>query len=141
MPFEVSGLLNRMPIFLVPGGLSSWISWKPHAEVLSKDFKVVRVQLLNMAAAEKNQSPPEGYSLRMESEALRSTLDRLDFEEVNLVGWSHGGEVSLDFALNYPYRIHTLTLIEPAAYWVARSSKINITGEEREMNRDLCLFS
>ena len=42
-------------------------------------------------------------------------------QKVNLVGWSHGGEVSLDFALNNPNRIKTLTLIEPAAYWVARA--------------------
>lgn len=121
LPFEVSGVEKGIPIVLVPGGLSGWISWKPHAEILSKDHRVIRVQLLNMAAAEKNQTPGEGYSLRSESEALERTLDKLEAEKVNLVGWSHGGEVSLDFALNHPNRITTLTLIEPATYWVARS--------------------
>ena len=137
MPFETSGVQDGTPIVLVPGGLSGWTSWKPHAEVLSKEFKVARVQLLNMAAAEKNQLAPEGYSLRMESEALKNTLDRLGFNGVHLVGWSHGGEVSLDLALNYPDKIHSLTLIEPAAYWIVRSSG-SITAEEAEMNR---LFS
>jgi len=42
-------------------------------------------------------------------------------QKVNLVGWSHGGEVSLDFALNHPGKVKTLTLIEPAVYWVARA--------------------
>jgi pimeloyl-ACP methyl ester carboxylesterase len=79
------------------------------------------VQLLNMTAAEKHQTPEKGYILRSESEALKNTLDRLESQKVNLVGWSHGGEVSLDFALNYPERIATLTLIEPAAYCVARA--------------------
>ena len=133
LPVEISGVQQGTPIVLVPGGLSGWASWKPHAEVLSKEFRVARVQLLNMAAAEKNQLPPEGYSLRMESEALKNTLDKLGFEEVHLVGWSQGGEVSLDFALNYPGRIRSLTLIEPAAYWIARA-KGNVTEEEREMN-------
>ena len=137
MPSEAIGVQEGTPIVLVPGGLSGWVSWKPHAEVLSKNFKVVRVQLLNIAAAEKNQSPPEGYSLRMESEALKSTLDRFGFEKINLVGWSHGGEVSLDLALNYPDKIHSLTLIEPAAYWILRSNGSTI-AEETEMNR---LFS
>ena len=59
MPFEKSGPESPFPIVLVPGGLSGWVSWKPHAEVLSKNFRVVRVQLLNMAAAEKNQTPEE----------------------------------------------------------------------------------
>jgi pimeloyl-ACP methyl ester carboxylesterase len=120
--FEVSGKQNGNPIFLVPGGLSGWASWKPHAEILSRNFRVVRVQLLNMTAAEKNQTPEKDYSLRSESEALKNTLNKLGTKKINLVGWSHGGEVSLDFALNYPERIATLTLIEPAAYWVAKKS-------------------
>jgi pimeloyl-ACP methyl ester carboxylesterase len=120
--FEVSGKEDGTPIVLVPGGLSGWVSWKPHAVILSKDFKVIRVQLLNMTEAEKHQTPEKGYTLRSESEALKNTLDRLGAKKVNLVGWSHGGEVSLDFALNYPESIATLTLIEPAAYWVARAS-------------------
>ena len=138
LPFDVSGAENGgFPIVLVPGGLSGWISWKPHADILSKDYKVVRVQLLNMAAAERNQEPGEGYSLRRESEALAKTLDKLSIRKVNLVGWSHGGAVSLDFALNYPDRIETLTLIEPAAYWVARANG-KFADEEKSFRK---LFS
>jgi pimeloyl-ACP methyl ester carboxylesterase len=123
LDFEVSGKESGTPIVLVPGGLSGWVSWKPHAEILSKDFKVIRVQLLNMTAAEKHQTPEKSYSLRSESEALKNTLDKLGTQKINLVGWSQGGEVTLDFALNYPERIASLTLIEPAAYWVARGYK------------------
>ena len=137
MPYETSGPEKGNPIVLVPGGLSGWVSWKPHAEILSKDFRVARVQLLNMAAAEKKRSPGAGYSLRKESEALENTLDKLGLGDVNLVGWSHGGEVSLDFALNKPDRIKTLTLIEPAAYWVARAHG-RFEEEERELRK---LFS
>lgn len=132
MPYEITGSEEGVPIVLVPGGLSGWISWKPHAEVLSKTHKVIRVQLLNMAAAEKQQVPSGGYSLRSESEALENTLTMLKTEEVDLVGWSHGGEVSLDFALNYPERVRTLTLIEPAVYWVARAFR-KFEEEEREL--------
>lgn len=122
MPFDVSGDESEgIPIVLVPGGLSGWTSWKPHAEVLSKNHKVICVQLLNMAAAEKNELPDAGYSLRSETIALRNTLTDLGIDEINLVGWSHGGEVALDFALNYPNLIKTLTLIEPYALWIARA--------------------
>jgi pimeloyl-ACP methyl ester carboxylesterase len=119
MKYEVSGPRGDSSIVFLPGGLSGWVSWKPHAEILSKNHGLVRVQLINMAAAEENKTPPEGYSIRMESDALKNTLDELNAKKINLVGWSHGGEVSLDFALNYPERIRTLTLIDPAAYWVA----------------------
>lgn len=118
MPHEVSGDAGGIPIVLVPGGLSGWVSWKPHADVLSRRHRVVRVQLLNMAYAEKGLAPAPGYTLRSESDALRETLDGLGVGRIHLVGWSHGGAVSLDFALNHPDRLSTLTLIEPAAYWV-----------------------
>ncbi len=121
LPFEVSGFKLGIPIVLVPGGLSGWVSWQPHAEVLSKTHQVLRVQLLTMAAAETQQTPTKSYSLRSESEALKNTLDKLKIDKIHLVGWSHGGEVSLDFALNNPECIATLTLIEPAAWWIARA--------------------
>jgi pimeloyl-ACP methyl ester carboxylesterase len=124
MKYETSGPRGDGPIVFLPGGLSGWVSWKPHAEVLSKSYGVVRVQLINMAAAEENRTPPKGYSIRMESDALKNTLDELNAKRINLVGWSHGGEVSLDFALNYPEMIRTLTLIEPASYWVALAHHI-----------------
>ncbi len=121
LPFEISGSNVGTPIVLVPGGLSGWVSWQPHAEVLSRNHRVLRVQLLNMAAAEKQQTPPKDYSLRSESAALKNTLDKLEIDKIHLVGWSHGGEVSLDFALDNPEFTETLTLIEPAAWWVARA--------------------
>jgi len=135
MPHEIHGKdVGAPPIVLVPGGLSGWISWKPHAEVLSKENRVIRVQLLNMAFAEASQKPPQSYSLRRESEALRGTLDALKLGKIHLVGWSHGGAVSLDLALNYPERIKTLTLIEPAAFWVGRPSGL-YAGEEESFRK------
>lgn len=121
LPYEVSGDGHDPPIVLVPGGLSGWVSWKPHAEVLSRRHKVVRVQLLNMFFAESGRTPGPEYTLRTESEALKNTLDALGVERLNLVGWSHGGAVALDFALNHTDQLSTLTLIEPAAYWVGLS--------------------
>ena len=41
------------PIVLVPGGLSGWLSWIPHAERLSKERMVVRVQLRSIELAER----------------------------------------------------------------------------------------
>lgn len=118
MPYEIVGDFAGIPIVLVPGGLSGWVSWKPHAEVLSQRHRVVRVQLLSMALAERGRTPGPFYSLRSESEALEDIIDSLGVQKVNLVGWSQGGAVSLDLALNHSKRINTLTLIEPAAYWV-----------------------
>ena len=120
LAFELSGKQEGTSIILVPGGLSGWISWKPHAEILSKNFKVIRVQLLNMTAAEKHQAPEPGYSLHSRERSPQKHIRQAWISKNKLswmVTWRRG---VVGFALNYPECIATLTLIEPAAYWVAR---------------------
>ncbi len=53
---------------------------------------------------------------------MRATVDELGFDRFDLVGWSYGGHVSLAFALEYPERVRSLTLIEPAATWILRET-------------------
>ncbi len=131
LPFEVTGPKSQVPIVLVPpGALRGWTIWKPHEEVLTKKYRVVRVQLLNVVYSEKKQLPPKDYALRWESQALKNTLDKLGMPKVHLVGWSHGGQIALDFALNNPNSIATLTLIEPSAYWLARAYGKKIKEEQ-----------
>jgi pimeloyl-ACP methyl ester carboxylesterase len=117
---EVKG--QGEPIVLVPGGLSGWLSWIPHAERLSKERMVVRVQLRSVELAEAGEPFPEDYGVLTEREALRATVDELGLETFDLAGWSHGGFVSLAFALEYPERVRTLTLIEPGAFWILRET-------------------
>lgn len=117
---EVKG--QGEPIVLVPGGLSGWLSWIPHAERLSADRKVIRVQLRSVELAEAGEPFPEDYETLTEREALRATVDELGLEHFDLVGWSYGGHVSLAFALEYPERVRTLTVIEPSALWILRET-------------------
>lgn len=41
---------------------------------------------------------------------------------LDVVAWSFGAFTSLDYALDHPDRIRTLTLIEPPAMWVLRAT-------------------
>jgi pimeloyl-ACP methyl ester carboxylesterase len=117
---EVKG--QGEPIVLVPGGLSGWLSWIPHAERLSTERMVVRVQLRSVELAEAGEPFPEDYGTLTEREALHATMNELGLDSFDLVGWSYGGHVSLAFALEYPERVRTLTVIEPAAFWVLRET-------------------
>jgi pimeloyl-ACP methyl ester carboxylesterase len=110
------------PIVLVPGGLSGWLSWIPHAERLSTERMVVRVQLRSVELAEAGQPFPEDYGTLTEREALHATVNELGLDSFDLAGWSYGGHVSLAFALEYPQRVRTLTLIEPPAVWILRET-------------------
>jgi pimeloyl-ACP methyl ester carboxylesterase len=77
------------------------------------------VQLLSVQYGLEARALPPGYSLSTESESLNNTLNGLDLNEpFDIVAWSFGAEISLDYALNHPDMVRTLTLIEPPAVWV-----------------------
>jgi pimeloyl-ACP methyl ester carboxylesterase len=109
------------PVVLVPGGLTGWLSWEPHAKILSESYKVVRVQLLSVDLGLRNEPVPPDYSVDYETNALGRALDELGIEQAHFAAWSFGAEVTLNFVLNDPGRVKTLTLIEPPAIWVIRS--------------------
>ena len=119
MKYEVSGVGD--PIILVPGGLTGWISWIPHAEQLSSRRRVIRVQLLSVDLGLRNEPLPQSYSVDYETSALLNSLDQLGLSQADFAAWSYGALVALNLALKYPDRIRTLTLIEPPAIWVIRS--------------------
>jgi pimeloyl-ACP methyl ester carboxylesterase len=119
MQCEVKG--TGSPIVLVPGGLTGWASWEPFVKIFSEKRTVIRVQLLGVQFGLENRLLPEDYSVKTESGALAATLDSLGYTmPVDIVAWSFGAFTSLDFVLDHPDRIRTLTLIEPPAMWVLR---------------------
>lgn len=106
------------PLVLVPGGLSGWLSWLPHQERLAASRRVIRVQPIHNELGSAGQPGDPTYTAEIEREALRLTLDELGIVAADFAGWSGGGRALLEFALAYPERVRTLTLVEPAAYWI-----------------------
>lgn len=127
------------PLVFIGGGLTGWASWKPHAGKLEGSRKVLSVQLLNVQLGIENQALPADYSVKKESSALAFALKRFDREPMDWVAWSYGALVTLDFALDHPEQVRTLTLIEPPAFWVleATSSLDAKSRAERDALRAL----
>jgi pimeloyl-ACP methyl ester carboxylesterase len=114
---------SGQPLILVPGGLAGWLSWEPHAKILSDTRKVIRVQLLNVQLGLEDRLLPPDYSVRFESQGLKNTLGELGLNDpLDVVAWSYGAEITLDYALPNPSKVRSLVLIEPPAYWVLRAS-------------------
>ena len=106
------------PIVLLPGGLTGWLSWVPHQERLARRYRTIRVQPIHNELGSAGQRGDPGYGSETERESLRLTLDALGLDGVHLVGWSGGGKAALEFATEYPERVRSLALVEPAAYWI-----------------------
>jgi pimeloyl-ACP methyl ester carboxylesterase len=108
------------PLVLLPGGLTGWQSWLPLIPMLSANRRVVRLQPIVNAEGQAGRRGDPTYTADAERDSLTMTLASLGIEDMHLVGWSNGGRMALDLALACPERIRTLTLIEPAAWWLLR---------------------
>lgn len=122
-------------IVLVPGGLTGWLSWLPHQERLDGRYRVIRVQPIHNELGSDGQPGQPGYTADVEREALRMTIDALGLDRPHFAGWSGGGKAVLELATEYPDRVDTLTLVEPAAYWVLEQ-----LGEQPEILEELNRF-
>jgi len=106
------------PLVLVPGALTGWSSWIPHQERLSTHHRVLRVQPIHNELGSEGKPGDPGYTAGIERESLLLTIDHVGVEGADFAGWSGGGRALIEFALAYPDRVRSLTLVEPAAYWI-----------------------
>lgn len=106
------------PLVLLPGGFSGWHSFLLLVPELSAGRRVVRVQPIPNREGMAGRVGDGSYDADLERESLELTLARAGVDEMHLLGWSNGGRIALDLALADPRRVRTLTMIEPAAWWL-----------------------
>lgn len=106
------------PLVLLPGGLTGWLSWMPHQERLSTGWRVIRVQPIHNELGTAGLPGEPGYTRDTERESLLLTLDELGIEQAHFAGWSGGAKALIDFTIAHDERVSSLTLVEPAAYWM-----------------------
>jgi pimeloyl-ACP methyl ester carboxylesterase len=104
------------PLVLVPGGLTGWLSWIPHAERLAQTRRPIRVNPIHNELGSAGRTGDAGYTSETERESLRLTLDELGLDQADFAGWSGGGRALIEFTVRYPERVRSLVLVEPASY-------------------------
>ena len=105
------------PLVLLHGYTSSTYSWKDVFEPLSRNFRVIALDLKGFGFSGK---PDGDYTRRAQAQLVAHLLDHLKIEKAWLVGSSMGGEVALNVALANPQRVAGLILID--------SSGVDVTG-------------
>jgi pimeloyl-ACP methyl ester carboxylesterase len=123
------------PLVLVPGGLTGWVSWASHQERLASRQRAIRVQPIHNELGAKGIPGDRGYSAEIERESLRLTLDALDLARPDFAGWSGGGLALIEFAIEHPERVRSLTLVEPAAYWLlaALDERLDVVDQSKDL--------
>jgi 4,5:9,10-diseco-3-hydroxy-5,9,17-trioxoandrosta-1(10),2-diene-4-oate hydrolase len=102
------------PVLLLHGGgpgAAAWSNFGRNLIALSGSFRVIAADMPGFGRSSKLTEHPQYF--KHASDAIAGLLDELGIEQVDLVGNSLGGGVSVRFALSYPERARRLVLMAP----------------------------
>jgi pimeloyl-ACP methyl ester carboxylesterase len=109
-------------IVLLHGFLESIKIWKNFSNHLSKNYKVICIDLPGHG---KSENIGDIHSMELMAEGIKSVLDELKVEKCVMIGHSMGGYVSLAFAEKYQDMLLGLGLFHSAAHADSEEAKLN----------------
>lgn len=99
-------------VVLIHGHSAHLAMWRYQVRPLvAAGFRVLRYDVRGHG---RSQAPETGYRWEEYAADLRGLLDHLGHDRAHLVGISMGGGIALEFALESPQRISSLTLVDSA---------------------------
>lgn len=99
-------------VILVHGNVSSALFWQEQMLALPSDLRIIAVDLRGFGASET--APLDATrGVRDFSDDIAATLRALDIPNAHFVGWSMGGGIVMQYALDYP--VLSLTLQAPVS--------------------------
>ena len=101
------------PVVFLHGFMESLDVWDDMVEKLSKDFRVITVDLLGHGQS-GNVGPI--HSMDIMAQEVKAILDDLGIGQVALVGHSMGGYVALEFLKDYPQMVKCLVLFHSTPF-------------------------
>ncbi|MCS7073842.1 MAG: alpha/beta hydrolase [Bacteroidia bacterium] len=101
------------PLIAIHGFLVCGEMYYPLLEYYTKDFQVI---LPDLRGYGKSQDMPGPYSIKQHATDIVSLLDYLEIPKAHILGYSKGGLVAQQLAVDYPERVETLVLACTFAY-------------------------
>ncbi|HPU56805.1 MAG TPA: alpha/beta fold hydrolase, partial [Verrucomicrobiota bacterium] len=94
------------PLIVLHGLFGSLDNWAPVNRQLSRNFRVIAVDLRNHGRSP--HSPEMNFSVMAED--ILELMTRLGLEQSHLLGHSMGGKAAMQLALNHPERVDRLVV-------------------------------
>jgi 3-oxoadipate enol-lactonase len=101
--YDVAG--SGEPVLLVHAGVANRSMWDDQVEALRDAYRVIRHDTRGFGETETEALP---FSNRTD---IADLLSHLGERSAHLVGLSRGGQIALDFALEFPDRVRSLTVV------------------------------
>ena len=110
------------PVVFLHGFTLDHRMWWGQAEYFSQWYRVL---LLDSRGHGESDSPETGYGRDDRVEDLRAFADNMKIERFHVVGLSMGGSTSIGFALKYPERLLSMTLVSSGAAGYSAGKKVD----------------
>lgn len=106
MNYKLEG--SGKTLVFIHGLSDNLLYWEILASNLKHDHQILRVDLRGHGESEMGN---DEITIDTYVNDLNNLLDELDMPNVNLIGFSLGGAVALDFAIRYPQKVDSLMLM------------------------------
>lgn len=97
------------PLLLLHGNGGSIASFKAQIPELAKHYQVIAVDTRAQGKSTDNKSTTFSYD--QFADDMKNLLDQLNLKQVNVVGWSDGGNTGLILAMKYPEYVKKLVAL------------------------------
>jgi pimeloyl-ACP methyl ester carboxylesterase len=121
------------PIVLVHGTASSLHTWNDWTTALTKDHRVIRMDLPAFGLTGPNKDA--NYSIEAYTKFLHQFLSKIKLDKFYLAGNSLGGNIAWNYAAEYPEKVEKLILVDasglptnkpqPAIFKMAKTPVLN----------------
>lgn len=111
--YELRGNPQGERLVFLNGLLMDLRAWEPLLSWFTPRFHLLLYDMRGQGRSEKPSGP---YPIRTHAQDLRELLDRLGWDEVNLIGLSSGAAVALAFAASWPERVRKMVLVGAYAH-------------------------
>ncbi len=108
--YKVEG--KGKPLVFIHGLSDNLLYWEFLAAKLKNDYQIIMVDLRGHGDSELGS---DEITIDLYVNDLINLLDELHVDKVNLIGFSLGGAVALDFVLKYPKKVDSLVLMSSFA--------------------------
>jgi haloacetate dehalogenase len=102
------------PILLLHGFSQTHLMWRSVAPLLARNFTVICADLRGYGRSGCPASAPDHapYAKRVMAQAMMIVMERLGFPRFSAAGHDRGGRVAYRLALDHPYRIDRLAVLD-----------------------------
>ena len=100
---------NGSPLLLLHGSepQESWRVWEPVLP-MADTYRLIAPDLLGYG---KSTKPEETPDFRAQAQMLRDFMEKLGIQKLSLMGSGWGGQVALEFALDWPGSVVSIVLV------------------------------